>query len=122
MFNTQIYSTLGVTGTVGTGGKQKVWGIRSMDDVVMVASYKLGDQQSERNAIRRIEQLKYHDSMELERTDDDTAEWQRYLEGEVSIQRERLDVRYFNANSVSLQGNGTCVKPKFNRVHHIYRR
>ena len=53
-----------------------------MDDVVMVASYKLGDQQSERNAVRRIEQLKYHDSMELERTDDDTAEWQRYLEGE----------------------------------------
>ena len=103
---------VGTSGTVGTGGKQKVWGIRSMDDVVMVASYKLGDQQSERNAVRRIEQLKYHDSMELERTDDDTAEWQRYLEGEVSIQRERLDVRYFNANSVSLQGNGTCVKPK----------
>ena len=25
---------------------------------------------------------------------------------------ERLDVRYFNENSVSLQGNGTCVKPK----------
>ena len=44
---------------MGTGGKQKVWGIRSMDDVVMVASYKLGDQQSERNAVRKIEQLKY---------------------------------------------------------------
>ena len=52
----------------------------------MVASYKLGDQQSEQNAVRRIEQLKNHDSMELERTDDDTAEWHRYLEGEVSIQ------------------------------------
>ena len=50
-----------------------------MDDVVMVASYKLGDQQSERNAVRRIEQLQYHDSMELERTDNDTAEWQSYL-------------------------------------------
>ena len=78
---------VGTSGTVGTGGKQKVsWGIRSMDDVVMVASYKLGDQQSERNSVRRIEQLKYHDSMELERTDNDTAEWQRYLEGGVSIQ------------------------------------
>ena len=50
------------------------------------------------------------------------AQPHRYLEGEVSIQRERLDVWYFNENSVSLQGNGTCVKPKFNRVHHIYRR
>ena len=79
---------VGTSGTVETGGKQKVWGIRSMDDVVMVASYKLGDQQikCERNAVRRIEQLKYHDSMELERTDNDTAEWQRYLEGGVSIQ------------------------------------
>ena len=48
---------VGTSGTVGTGGKQKVWGIRSTDDVVMVASYKLGDQQSERNAVRRIEQL-----------------------------------------------------------------
>ena len=36
---------VGTSGTVGTGGKQKVWGISSMDDVVMVASYKLGDQQ-----------------------------------------------------------------------------
>ena len=54
---------MGTSGTVETGGKQKVWGIRSMDDVVMVASFKLGDQQSERNAVRRIEQLKYHESM-----------------------------------------------------------
>ena len=81
---------VGTSGTVETGGKQKVWGIRSMDDVVMVASYKLGDQQSERNAVRRIEQLKYHESMELERTDNDTAEWQRYLEGGVSIQGKDL--------------------------------
>ena len=52
-------------------------GIRTLDDVVMVASYKLGDQQSERNAVRRIEQLKYHDSMELERTDDDEVSGRR---------------------------------------------
>ena len=28
------------------------------------------------------------------------------------MHRERMEVRYFNANSVSLQGNGTCVRPK----------
>ena len=35
-----------------------------------------------------------------------------YLEGEIRVHRERMEVRYFNANSVSLQGNGTCVRPK----------
>ena len=71
-----------------------------------------GRERREKEAIERVEQLKYHDSMVLERTDDDTTDWQRYLEGEIRVHRERMEVRYFNANSVSLQGNGTCVRPK----------
>ena len=30
----------------------------------------------EKEAIKRVEQLKYHDSMVLEKTDDDTTDWQ----------------------------------------------
>ena len=71
-----------------------------------------GRERREKEAIERVEQLKYHDSMVLERTDDDITDWQRYLEGEIRVHRERMEVRYFNANSVSLQGNGTCVRPK----------
>ena len=50
--------------------------------------------------------------MVLERTDDDTAEWQRYLEGEIGISEYRMTLRFFNVNSVSLLKNGTCIKPR----------
>ena len=53
-----------------------------------------------------------HESMELERTDDGTDGWQRYSEGEIRIDQNRINVRFFNANSVSLLDNGTCIKPK----------
>ena len=104
--------------SVGSAAGERVWGIRSMDDVVMVGTYTMGNsitrgrERREKETIERVEQLKYHDSMVLERTDDDTTDWQRYLEGEIRVHWERMEVRYFNANSVSLQGNGTCVRPK----------
>ena len=57
--------------------------------------------------------------MVLERTDDDTAEWQRYLEGEIGISKKyrliseyRMTLRFFNVNSVSLLENGTCIKQR----------
>ena len=37
-----------------------------------------------------MEQLKYHDSMVLERTDDDTTDWQRYLEGEIRVHQFKM--------------------------------
>ena len=64
------------------------------------------------HAVERLSELKYHDSMVLERTDDDTAEWQRYLEGEIGISGYRMTLRFFNVNSVSLLKNGTCIKPR----------
>ena len=63
-------------------------------------------------SIQKLESLAYHESMELERTDDGTDGWQRYLEGEIRIDQNRMNVRFFNANSVSLLDNGTCIKPK----------
>jgi hypothetical protein len=97
---------------MGTAGGERIWGVRSMDDVVIVSTYTMGDEKGRLRAVSRLEELKYHVSMELERTDDDTDGWQRYLEGEIRIVRDRMDVRFFNVNSVSLQGNGTCIKPR----------
>ena len=97
---------------MGTAGGERIWGVRSMDDVVIVSTYTMGDEEGRLRAVSRLEELKYHVSMELERTDDDTDGWQRYLEGEIRIVRDRMDVRFFNVNSVSLQGNGTCIKPR----------
>ena len=68
--------------------------------------------ESQERAVERLSELKYHDSMVLERTDDDTAEWQRYLEGEIGISEYRMTLRFFNVNSVSLLENGTCIKPR----------
>ena len=85
---------------------------RSMDDVVTVGTYTIGKGGSYERAVQKLESLAYHESMELERTDDGTDGWQRYLEGEIRIDQNRMNVRFFNANSVSLLDNGTCIKPK----------
>ena len=97
---------------MGTAEGERIWGIRSMDDVVIASTYKVGDDESQERAVERLSELKYHDSMVLERTDDDTAEWQRYLEGEIGISEYRMTLRFFNVNSVSLLKNGTCIKPR----------
>ena len=83
-----------------------------MDDVVIASTYKAGHDESQERAVERLSELKYHDSMVLERTDDDTAEWQRYLEGEIGISEYRMTLRFFNVNSVSLLKNGTCIKQR----------
>ena len=81
--------------------------------MVIASTYKMGDDESqERAAVERLSELKYHDSMVLERTDNDTAEWQRYLEGEIGISEYRMTLRFFNVNSVSLLENGTCIKQR----------
>ena len=86
--------------------------VRSMDDVVTVGTYTKDRAGSYERAVQKLESLAYHESMELERTDDGTDKWQRYLEGEIRIDQNRINVRFFNANSVSLLDNGTCIKPK----------
>ena len=83
-----------------------------MDDVVIASTYKVGDDESQERAVERLSELKYYDSMVLERTDDDTAEWQRYLEGEIGISEYRMTLRFFNVNSVSLLKNGTCIQQR----------
>ncbi len=97
---------------MGTADGERIWGIRSMDDVVTVGTYTKDRAGSYERAVQKLESLAYHESMELERTDDGTDKWQRYLEGEIRIDQNRINVRFFNANSVSLLDNGTCIKPK----------
>jgi len=52
--------------SVGSAAGERVWGIRSMDDVVMVGTYTMGNSKTrgrerrEKEAIERLEQLKYH--------------------------------------------------------------
>ena len=80
--------------------------------IVTVGTYTKDRAGSYERAVQKLESLAYHESMELERTDDGTDKWQRYLEGEIRIDQNRINVRFFNANSVSLLDNGTCIKPK----------
>ena len=56
-------------------GKEYAWGIRSMDDVVTVGTYTKDRAGSYERAVQKLESLAYHESMELERTDDDTDGW-----------------------------------------------
>ena len=105
---------------MGTADGERIWGIRSMDDVVTVGTYTKDRAGSYERAVQKLESLAYHESMELERTDDGTDGWQRYLEGEIRIDQNRINVRFFNANSVSLLDNGTCIKPKIQVRSLIY--
>ena len=89
---------------MGTADGERIWGIRSMDDVVTVGTYTKDRAGSYERAVQKLESLAYYESMELERTDDGTDGWQRYLEGEIRIDQNRINVRFFNANSVSLLG------------------
>ena len=73
-----------------------------------MGTYTVDNDGSYERAVQKLESLAYHESMELERTDDGTDLWQRYLDGEIRIDQDW----FFNANSVSLLDNGTCIKPK----------
>ena len=42
-----------------------------MDDVVIASTYKVGDDESQEQAVERLNELKYHDSM-LQRNGKDT--------------------------------------------------
>ena len=76
------------TAEMGTADGERIWGICSMDDVVTVGTYTKDRAGSYERAVQKLESLAYHESMELERTDDGTDGWQRYLEGEIRIQSE----------------------------------
>jgi len=66
---------------MGTADGESIWGIRSTEDVVTVGTYKIKNNGSYERAAQKLESLAYHEAMELERTDDVTDGWQRYLEG-----------------------------------------
>ena len=54
------------------------------DDVVIASTYKVGDEEGQERAVERLSDLKYHDSMVLERTDDEQRNgkdtWKEKLE------------------------------------------
>ena len=41
---------------MGTVGGERIWGIRSMDDVVIASTYKAGDDESQERAVERLDQ------------------------------------------------------------------
>ena len=78
---------------MGTAGGDRIWGVRSMDDVVIVSTYTMGDEKGCLRAVSRLEELEYHVSMELERTDDDTCRWVAALFGRRDRDCSRQDGR-----------------------------
>ncbi len=92
----------------------RLGGCRIMDDSVVVAAYRRGDAQSEREADALLSSLQYHPDLVLERTDAPGETIHRYLEGVIDVgDGSRLTCDFFNPNAVSLLHDGVCSKPRF---------